>query len=248
MPDPTTSLPSPETDPRFHDRWLRHIPASDGDGWVLLVGVVHDHPSSLYRAAETVRRLKPSVLALELPQLGMPLFERHADRADSPPRYGGEMAAALSERGESRAVGIDAPNRRFVRELAGYVGSERPPLETVAGVLAGATPILRHALRYRVAAMLDARTHLRLVPDVPREFDVSADDPPEAQAEDEYRQLSRSRSLLGAVELPPDVLDLDRLREATMAARLRSLRSSGSVVAIVGQDHLEAVEKRVHGP
>ncbi|MFD1647801.1 hypothetical protein [Haloarchaeobius litoreus] len=244
--DPTPSLPSSETDPRFHDRWFRYIPASDGDGWVLLVGVVHDHPSSLHRAAETVRRLEPSVLALELPQLGIPLFERHADRADSPPRYGGEMAAALAERGESRVVGIDAPNRHFVRELTAYVRSERPPWERVAGVLAGATPILRHALRYRIAAMLDARTHLRLVPDVPTEFDVSVDDPPAEQAADEYRQLSRSRSLLSAVELPPDVAELDRLREATMAARLRSLRSEGSVVAILGQDHLDAVEKRVH--
>ncbi|WP_440991884.1 hypothetical protein [Haloarchaeobius baliensis] len=244
-PDTTDPLPSTDIDPRFHDRWFRHIPASDGDGWVLLVGVVHDHPSSLHRAAETVRRLEPSVLALELPQLGLPLFERHADRADSPPRYGGEMAAALSERGDSRVVGIDAPSRRFVRELADYVRAERPAWETVAGVLAGATPILRHALRYRVAAILDARTHLRLVPDVPTEFDVSAEDEAAAQAEDEYRQLSRSRSLLDAVELPPDVAQLDQLREATMAARLRSLRAEGSVVAILGQDHLDAVEKRV---
>lgn len=245
-PAPRNSLPSVETDPRFHDRWFRYVPASDGDGWVLLVGVVHDHPSSRYRAAETVRRLEPSVLGLELPELGMALFERHADRADSPPRYGGEMTAALSAYGGGDAVGIDAPSGRFLRELVGYVRSERPSWETVAGVLAGATPILRHALRYRVAAMLDANTHLRLVPDVPREFDVSADDTPSAQAADEYRQLSRSRSLLGAVELPDDLVALDRLREATMAARLRSLRSSGSVVAIVGQDHLDGVEKRVH--
>lgn len=243
--DPTTDLPSFDHDPRFHDRWFRTIPASDGDGWVLLVGVVHDHPASSYRAAETVRRLSPDVLALELPQLGVPLIERHADRATSAPRFGGEMTAAVAERGSARVVGVDVPNRRFLRELGGYVRAERPPWETVVGVVAGATPILQHALRYRVAAMLDARTHLRLVPDVPTSFDVSANDPPARQAEDEERQLSRSQSLLGAVELPQDVVQLDRLREATMAAELRSLRSAGSVVAVLGQDHLDAVEKRV---
>lgn len=245
--DPTDSLPAAETDPRFHERWFRTIPASDENGWVLLVGVVHGHPASIHRASQTVRNVTPEVLALELPNLALPLVERHAEQELSPARHGCEMTAAVAARGDARVAGIDAPNRQFVRELASFVRSDNPRWETITGVLAGATPILQHALRYRLAAIVDARTHFRLLPDVPSNFEVSDGDSPATQAEDEFGELSRSQSLLGAVELPPDVAVLDRLREATMAARIETLRSSGSVVAVLGQSHLDAVEKRLQG-
>ncbi|WP_435346378.1 hypothetical protein [Haloarchaeobius sp. HRN-SO-5] len=243
--DMTETLPTTEDDPRFDERWFRSVPETRERGSLLLVGVVHDHPSSVHRAAETVAAIDPDVVALELPQLAMPLFERHASRADFPPRYGGEMTAAIQGSDDARVVGIDAPNRRFIRELTAYVGEERPGRETLAGVVSGATPILRHALRYRIASVIDARTHLRLVPDRSASFDVTHESSAADQAEDERRQLSRSRTLLSAVELPQSVGDLDRLRESTMARRIEGLREEGDVVAVVGFDHLDPLHDRL---
>jgi len=241
---PTAALPTASEDPRFQDRWFESLPGTDGDGSVLLVGVIHDHPASVYRVGETVAATSPDLVALEAPPLAVPLFERHAERS-SPSGHGGEMVAAARAADDARVVGVDAPSRSFLGKTLSFVRSERPSLERVAAVVDGTKPILVHALRYRVAALLDEHTRFELVPDPPTEFDVDADDPPATQADDERRQLSRSRSLLDAAELPAPVATLDRLREATMAAELRSLRSDGDVVAVVGQSHLAPLASRL---
>ena len=67
------------------------------DGYPLLVvGCVHDHPASVFRARSLVESLAPDVVAVELPGLAVPLFERVGRTADEgPDSVGGEMSAAL---------------------------------------------------------------------------------------------------------------------------------------------------------
>jgi len=64
---------------------------------------------------------------------------------------------------------------------------------------------------------------------------------PSTQAEDEHRQLTRSLSVLRAFEQPLANDVVDAVREATMVANLAALRSEGSVVAVVGFDHLSGI-------
>ena len=73
-------------DPRLNDAYLRVCPGGPEEGTVVLVGVVHDHPSSQYRAQRVLEAVEPTTLALELPPLALPLFEEYATESSTPPR------------------------------------------------------------------------------------------------------------------------------------------------------------------
>ena len=236
---------SADVDPRLNDDYVRTVSHPDGD--VTLVGVVHDHPASVYRARAVVRERSPAVVALESPPLATPLYEAYAEDSSTPPSFGGEMSAAAQAARESDAevVGIDAPTADFFARLARNCWSERASVETLRRVASGAASVTRHALTCRVAAAVAERTALRVEVDDPVEHDCSLADSPAEQARDERRQARRSQSLLRAFDPPRPVRLRDDTREECMAENLEALRSKGETVAVVGLDHLDAVAERI---
>jgi pheromone shutdown protein TraB len=148
------------------------------------------------------------------------------------------MSAALSAaRGET--VGVDGIDAGFLRRLATTLRAEDASSTTVRRTARSVAGIGRRAVACRFAAVTG-----REGPGPnggSANYDCTAADDPATQAADEQRHRSRSRSLLAAVERPHADRVLDSTREAAMARRLVSLRREGSVVAVVGFDHLEAV-------
>ncbi len=215
---------------------------------ITLVGSVHAHPASVYRAARIVAARQPATLALEVPPLALPLFEQVADRersVDAASTPGGEMTAAIAAADTDRVVGIDGPSRAFLAALMRRLARDRPPRETVRSVLAGLRSAGSEALRCRLAATsLGRRLGRPSAPDTVA-HDCSSTDPPEVQAADEVTQISRARAVMDAFEPSRAATFRDQTREAHMAQRLRDLREDGSVVAIVGDAHLDPLARRL---
>ncbi len=230
------SPPDLPDDPRLSPETIRQC------GRVTLVGVVHDHPASVHRARAVAAAVAPDVLALELPPLAVPLHERHADADESPPARGGEMSAAVQAAPDAEVVGVDGPDRRFLRVLAGRLRRNRPDATTARRLVAGLGSVTRHALACRIAAALG-----RHGPDRRRDgdYDCTRDDPPAAQATDERRHRRRSAAFARVVEQPRPVRVRDETREESMARHLTALADEGRVVAVVGQAHLDPVADRL---
>lgn len=236
---------APDTDPRVTDEYSRVLPGREEEGTVVLVGVVHDHPASTYRAHAVATEADPDVLALELPPLAVPLFRRFAESGGSPPEHGGEMTAAIQGARDAAVVGIDEPNATFALRLLRRLWRESVAFPTVRAVATDVVASMRHALLcWVVAALLadSARWHEVAAP-VPHACDEDCS--PADQAADESRHISRNRSLLAAVERPAAVELVDQTREETMASHIDRLRADGDVVAVVGYDHLAAVADRL---
>lgn len=206
---------------------------------VVLVGVVHDHPSSCFRAAAVVEDAAPDVVALELPELAIPLFEQFAaEPGRSDP--GGEMSAAIRAAGDADVRGIDVPSTAFARELAGTLRSASPSVGELVDVVSQTAAVTRHALGCRLAAL--PLPSAALDPPIDAlEYDCARADPPAVQASHEARRLRQSRSLLGAVDPPVAARVTDTAREGAMARRLFGLARTDDVVAIVGFGHLDEV-------
>lgn len=232
-------------DPRLTDEHVRTVSSSEGT--VTLVGVVHDHPASKYRVRTVVTDREPAVLALELPPLALPLFEQYARDERTPPVFGGEMSAAVQAMAGDRVVGIDGPTVGFLRRLAGTLYRQDVSLETTRNVVDGFLSVTKQTLRCRTAAHLAGTTGLRLEVDTPTVYETDWSDDPETQATDEQRHLDRASTVLGALETPRAMRIRDQCREAHMAERIEQLRREGDVVAVVGQDHLDAVTSRLAG-
>ena len=225
-------------DPRITGDHLRSIDAPTGT--VTLVGVVHDHPASAFRVRTVVTDRDPDVLALELPPLSLPLFERYAEDTRTPPAFGGEASAAI-QAATGRVVGIDGPTLPFLRRLVARLRREDGSIETARGVLDGLTSVTRNALRCRFAASLAAATGVRVEVDSPVAYAADRTDGPRRQAEDERRQIDRARAVMDAFEPSRGASLGDDVREAHMADRLDDLRPEGDVVAVVGRHHLDRV-------
>lgn len=235
-------------DPRLDETYLRIVPGTETDGTVVLVGVTHDHPASQARARRVVAGVEPAVVALELSPLAMPLYRQYASARDGRTggAYdGGEMAAALAASGDGRAVGIDAPNWAYGRRLVEALRARGTGHEAAVSAIRDTLSVSRHAITCAVGAAIRTVTPWSPAVETPAAHDSSVADPPAAQAADEARQLSRSRALLGALELPPGQELVDELREASMASRIESLRTEGSVVAVVGHAHLGPIYERL---
>lgn len=232
-------------DPRISDRTLRCVPATTERGTVLLVGVVHDHPASTARVRRLLERIAPDVLALELPALAVPLFRRYARNEATPPRLGGEMSAAIQAVGETRTVGIDAPNRRYLRvvgrQLRATSGDWSVAVAVLRDTVVGTAQAFACLLGWLAGHLL--RRQLRVYSAI--DHDCSIDDPVDRQAAHEARHLSRQRTFLRAVEMPPARAVIDSAREETMATRLHDLRAAGDVIAVMGVEHLDAVDSRL---
>lgn len=232
-------------DPRVTGDYVRRLPGRGTAGDVILVGVVHGHPASTYRVRTVVERIEPAVLALELPPLAVPLFERYAADDRTPPAAGGEMSAAVQAAPSSSVAGIDGPTPAFLGRLAGTVYRSDVDRSTVRRLLGGVVSVIRHAVRCRVAATVDGVTAPPPTGGSPADHDCDWADPPDEQATDERTQIRRAQSI-GAVFGEPGAVTLrDATREAHMADRLATLRREGTVVAIVGVDHLDPLAERL---
>ena len=233
-----------ERDPRTNGDYVRRVPGEAGDGDVIVTGVVHDHPASMYRVRSVVEGTDPDVLALELPPLAVPLFERYADERGVP-TSGDEMSVAIRAATTDSIEGIDGPSPAFLRRLAWNLLRNDPPLSTVRNVLRGLLSVSKHAVACRIAASFDEPAATRLAGNSPVEHEVGRDDDPERQAADERTQIRRAKSVLSTFGKSTPVQLRDQTREAHMAARLESLRRKGTVVAVVGVDHLEPLVERL---
>jgi len=237
------------TDPRLYDEATRVVSGATGDA--VVVGVVHDHPASVYRAGRVVEAAGPDVVAVELPPLALELFESLPPAAADPDATGdstgddanrpNEMSAALAAADGARTVGIDGIDPGFLRGLAGLLRREGATLDTVGDVARSVVGVGQQTLACSVAARRgDTPDHDR-IPRGGADYEVTAADPPVVQAEDERRHRSRSRSLLRAIERPHADRLLDAAREDAMARRLARRLEEGTVVAVVGFEHLDPV-------
>lgn len=229
-----------QCDPRTDGSHVRRVSGTDGNGDVLLAGVVHDHPASAHRVRSVVETTDPDVLALELPPLAVPLFERYAGER-AVPASGEEMSVGIRAATTDDVVGVDGPSPAFLARLVRTLLREDTSLSTVRTVTAGVLSVSKHAVACRVAALLDAPTAARLTVDVPVEHEVDEHDDPARQAADERTQVRRARGVLGALGKAEPVQVRDATRETHMADRLASLRQRGDVVAVVGVDHLDGL-------
>jgi pheromone shutdown protein TraB len=228
-------------DPRLDEEYVREFAGEEGEGDVVLVGVVHDHPSSTYRVRSTVESLRPDVLALEVSPIALPMFQAYAEDGHTPPRFGGEMSAAVQASEDAEVVGIDGPSRQFVVALLRRCISDRPSPATARKVLGGLATVTRQALACRAAATVASLTSLRVGVDEPVEHNCSPTDDPAAQADDEARQVAQVQNCLSLLDRPAWMAVRDDTREACMARNLRALRQEGDVVAVVGIGHLDAL-------
>lgn len=242
-----------DADPRVTGEYVRRLPGGDDRGDVVLVGVVHDHPASVVRVRSLLEAETPAVLALELPPLAVALFEHYAadgatgagDDGSAPPRFGGEMSAAVHAADGVRVAGIDGPATGFLRHLVGALREEAASASTVRSTVRRVASITRHAVGCRLAASLHAHTSLRVEVDSPTPHDVGWSDAPERQAADERRHVRRARSVMSAFQRTPASRCCETAREAHMAERLEGLREDGDVLAVVGVGHLDAVRERL---
>lgn len=234
-----------EADPRMTEATIRGFPRTTDLGTLVLVGVVHDHPASVARVATLLDRFTPETLALELPPLSIPLFRQYARDEYTPPCLGGEMSAAIQSVESGAVVGIDAPNRRYVRELLRTLGGDDEARAVTRPVLRDLGRSVLHALTCRLGAVVAASTPLtpRLYRHIP--YRVSMLDPPDEQAAHERSHVAQFDAFVGSVDTPPETALVDRIREAVMAERIERLRRDGDVVCVVGMSHLDALERRL---
>lgn len=241
--DESPSFPESFDDPRITPQFCRRLPGDAGD--FVLLGVVHDHPASIARVERVLERVDPETLALELPSVAMPLYRvyaRDGDTADAtPPRFGGEMSAAIRAAPDADHVGIDAPNWSFLRRLVTRLVADRVSPATARRVLSSVGGATREALACRVAATLTHATSMTVVPGERVEYDCEPEDAPAQQASHERSHVAGVQALLGSVETDGSALTYrDDTREHCMVERLEAIRSEpGDVVAVVGVDHLE---------
>ena len=238
-------LTGEDGDPRVTTTHVRCRPGDDAAGTVLLVGVVHDHPASVYRVEHVLERTEPATLAVELPPLSVPLFRLYARDGFSPPRLGGEMSMAILAAGDARVVGIDAPNAPYLGVMARRLltGGTEPSVarRVLRDVFAGSV----RAVACRLASLVGAVTPLRPRLYTRVSYETSLLDDPAAQAAHEAAHLDRHEAFVGAVETPPVTRFIDGTREATMADRIGTLRRDGDVVAVVGFGHLDPLAERI---
>ncbi len=226
-------------DPRLSAEYVRVL--DDGEEPpVVLVGVVHDHPASVYRARTVVDAVEPSALALELPDALVPLFTSYA--ADG--TTGGEMAAAIdaADAADTDVVGIDAPDVGSARALLATFRSNESSVKDVVRTLRAFGQLTVETVRGRLRAAGIPAGWLGKVPGTSQAFDASSADAPSEQAAHESAHVRQSTSLLRTFEVPAPTRLLDDAREQYMVDRLTALRGE-SVVGVVGYSHLDEVAR-----
>ena len=228
-----------ERDPRIVDEYVRHVEAGDSSIW--LVGVVHDHPASVFRVQAVVDELEPSILALELPPMAVPLYRDYARDKEHPPGRGGEMSAAITAADTDFITGIDGPSITFGQALLTELFRSRPTYQTFKSVTTATIRATKTAVNTRLAGWAAGEHSNRFYDGSPVSHDIGWDDPPAVQASDERRQVQHARSVMDTLTPSRAATVMDATRELHMAKRLWKLGGDGSVVAIIGMGHLDAV-------
>ena len=239
MNDEPVSFAASFDDPRISDQFCRRV-ASDG-GDVTLLGVVHDHPASIARVELILEEISPDVLALELPPAAVPLYRMYARDRSAVPRFGGEMSAAIRAADDAELEGIDAPSWSFLRRLLATLLGDRVAPSTARRLLSSLGSATRTAVTCRLAATLTHATSMTVAYDDPIEYDCDHADSPDRQAAHERAHVAGVQALLPGADAST-VAYRDETRERCMIDRLEAARSDGSVVAVVGVDHLDALE------
>ncbi|MFC6730282.1 hypothetical protein ACFQDG_16645, partial [Natronoarchaeum mannanilyticum] len=140
MPSPIDRLPD---DPRLDAEHVRRVPGARD---VFVVGVVHDHPASVHRVRSLVDAVAPDVVAVELPELAVPLYRAYVENPDQSVDRGGEIADAIDAADGAEIAGIDAPSGRFLRALVRESRSEDVGREEVERVVRGLATVTKRAL------------------------------------------------------------------------------------------------------
>ncbi|GAB7095429.1 hypothetical protein JCM30237_25820 [Halolamina litorea] len=227
-------------DPRLDEQYWRCLPATDGRRPVLLIGVVHDHPASIARVTTLLEWFTPDTLALELPPLAMPLFRGYARDSHRPPRLGGEMSAAI-QASDAPTVGVDAPTLTYLSRLVETIRREQPPRDVVGRLVKDFGSMAAHAVSTRIASVVADRTPARLRVYEPIEHDCSLLDSEKEQADHERSYLSQRAALFGAIHPPESTRLIDGARDDAIAALVHRSRADGTVVAVLGMEHLDPV-------
>lgn len=241
LTDPLAPYDLDRDDPRLDGSYVRRVAPEDGCGAVVLIGVVHDHPASVSRVRTIVEAVDPAVVGLELPPITIPAFTAYASDDAVPPERGGEFSAAIQAAPDARHVGIDGPSCHFFRELVSEAVTQRVSWPTIRRVGRSLLSISQDSLRHRLASAVTRHTPYDVHVDRSLTHACTLADDPRRQATDERRQIARSYSLLRAATPPEPIRLRDAAREACMVRRLRSLRREGTVVTVVGLDHLERI-------
>lgn len=240
--EPLDTILADLEDPRLTAEFLRTLPATDDLGWVAVVGVVHDHPASVYRAGRLVELLQPATLAVELPAAAIPLFESlGSEEAD---HLGGEMSEALS-RARGKKVGIDAPSLLYAVRLFAYLRAERVPPIVYWRVLEDLARSAAQATWTLVVALVAALTGRRFEAYSPIEHESTRQDTPAEQASAEREHLATRRAFLDAIAVPRRTRIIDTVRERVMTEQIADLRRDGTVMAVVGFEHLDPIAQRL---
>jgi pheromone shutdown protein TraB len=235
----------PTDDPRTTGEYTRRSRGHSATGTVILLGVVHDHPASIYRVQKRVEALEPDVLALELSPIAVPLFEQYASVEQTPPVLGGEMSAAIQTASCDRIVGIDGPSTRFLGRLLHTLLREEGSPAAISAVSKRAASVTKYALLCRLAAHLAAATGMRVEVGGSTSHDCTRRDEPAVQAAEEHRQIRQAETLLETLSRSDASTYRARAREAHMVNRLSALRADGDVAAVIGVGHLDAVADRL---
>ena len=228
-----------QDDPRLTGEHIRTV--RDQGSEITLVGVVHDHPASVYRAAAVVRERTSDILALELAPMAISLFEEFAQDADVPPTAGGEMSAAIQATETDTIVGIDGPSLPFLRLLLARFRDDPPAMKTILEISSELLIASYRTVRERLVGTLTRRTPLHVERQASRQYSVDQWDDPVSQASDESIQLQRAQAVWASL-IPPSGTQLrDQIREDHMVQQLQTLQRQGDVVAIVGHGHLDGL-------
>lgn len=231
-------------DPRLETHYVETLPGDD-KGAVTLVGVVHDHPASVYRTRRAVEVASPDLLALELPPIAIPLYEQYSDDDTTPPRFGGEFSAAVQAAETATVVGIDGPSMGFVSKLVRRLATERASAGTVRDSVRALLSVTRTAVTCRAAASLTALSPFTVAVGSSTPHETTQSDPACEQAADERCQIRTATSILDAFETSPSSRYRSETREQHMAGRINSLRERGDVVAVVGAGHFDPLWERL---
>lgn len=233
------------TDPRLTDEYVERIDGGQDSGEIILVGVVHDHPSSIHRASTLVASEEPAVLGLELPPLAVPLFKAYASDGRSPESIGGEMNAAIQRATTDQIEGIDGPSLGFLSSMLGLLVRQRPSYRTITSLVQSTYAAVVDAVAHRLAAHASSWSALSIAIGSTTAYEVCRHDDPTQQATDEQTHVRKANAVLDAFEQPPTAKLRTEAREQHMADRLADLATDGDVVAIVGIAHLEPLSKRL---
>lgn len=235
----------PADDPRTTGEYTREITGRGSGSRIVLLGVVHDHPASIYRVRQNIDAIDPDLLALEVSPIAVPLFEQYAAVERTPPALGGEMSAAIQAADSPEIVGIDGPSTRFFGRLVRTLLRETDSPEAVRTISKRTASVTKYALLCRLGAVLAASTGLRVAVGDASTHDCGWTDEPQEQAADERRQIRQAETLLKTLARPDASDYRAKTREAHMADRLSMLRDDGDVAAVVGVGHLDAVADRL---